>query len=597
MGLANLLAERHIDRPEDAFVGITGAIPARAEQRDQISDALPLVELMTLLVVVGAVGLHFRALLAPLINLAGIALAYLLAVRVTAAVAQAADVSIPSEVQPVIVVLLFGIMTDYAIFFLSRARRHLGEGLPRLDAARRTTEEMTGIVLTAGLAVAGASAALGVADLGFLRAFGPGMSLSVLIALAVALTFTPAALALSGRATFWPSRAREEPLATEAARTERAAPHAPRRVRSRAMRMAAGRPWVTIGACLLLLGVAAANSLRLETGQTLIRGLPDDAEARVAAEAAERAFVPGILSPTELVVEAPGIAGQRRQLWQLQTAIERRASVAGVLGPRDQPLERQYGAVYSPSRNAARFAVIFRSDPLGAGSIEALRQLRLRLPSLLTAQGLGDAQAMLAGDTALAEETVTRTAENLGRVGPVALMIVLVVLAAFLRALIAPLYLVAASMISVAASIGLTVLLFQDVLGYGELTFYVPFAGAVLLLALGSDYNIFIAGRIWAEARVRPLREAVLVAGSRAATPITVAGLVLAASFALLAIVPVRPFRELAFMMSAGLLLDAFVVRTLLVPAMIAASGRFGSWPSRRDREPATGAGVEPEPI
>jgi RND superfamily putative drug exporter len=152
---------------------------------------------------------------------------------------------------------------------------------------------------------------------------------------------------------------------------------------------------------------------------------------------------------------------------------------------------------------------------------------------------------------------------------------------------VAPLYLVAASVLALAASLGLAVYVLQDLLGYDELTFYVPFTASVLLVALGSDYNVFLAGRIWQEARHRPLREAVAVAGARAATPITVAGIVLALSFALLALVPLRPFRELAFVISLGLLIDAFLVRTLLVPALITLVGPVSGWPRRLRRVPA----------
>ena len=155
------------------------------------------------------------------------------------------------------------------------------------------------------------------------------------------------------------------------------------------------------------------------------------------------------------------------------------------------------------------------------------------------------------------------------------------ILAVFLRALVAPAYLVLASLLGLAASLGLTVYVFQGLLGYDELTFYVPFAATVLLVALGSDYNVYLVGRVWTEARRRPLRQAVAVAGGRAASAIAVAGLVLAASFALLALVPLRPFRELAFAVSAGLLLDAFLVRTLLAPAVIALVGERSGWPGR----------------
>ncbi len=188
---------------------------------------------------------------------------------------------------------------------------------------------------------------------------------------------------------------------------------------------------------------------------------------------------------------------------------------------------------------------------------------------------------------------------DIGRVAPTVLLVVFVLLAIFLRALVAPLYLVLASVLALSAALGTTVYVFR-LFGQDELTYFVPFAAAVLLVPLGSDYNVFLAGRIWSEARVRPIREAVMVGGSRAATAITIAGIVLALSFGLLAIVPLRAFRELAFAMFAGLLIDAFVVRTLLVPALIALVGEKSAWPSRLRQMPAgpdlPSASSPPEP-
>jgi RND superfamily putative drug exporter len=226
-------------------------------------------------------------------------------------------------------------------------------------------------------------------------------------------------------------------------------------------------------------------------------------------------------------------------------------------------------------------AVVLGDDPLGARAIATLRALRARLPALQAQAGLKAADVSYVGDTALAEETVSAVGGDLARVAPASVIVVAAILAVFLRSLVAPLYLVASSAIALGASLGLTVYVFQDWLGYGELTFYVPFMAAVLLLALGSDYNVFLAGRIWARAREVPFRQAVLEGGAGAATAITVAGLVLALSFALLALVDLRPFRELAFLMTVGLLLDAFFVRTLLVPAVIALVGPVGAWPRK----------------
>ena len=136
-------------------------------------------------------------------------------------------------------------------------------------------------------------------------------------------------------------------------------------------------------------------------------------------------------------------------------------------------------------------------------------------------------------------------------------------------------YLLAASVLGYTAGLGLTVLLFQGVLGYDGLTYYVPLATAVLLVSLGSDYNVFVAGRIWTEARTRRLREAVAVATPQAAGAVTVAGITLAASFALLALVPLRSFREFALLMVVGVLIDTLLVRSLLIPGLVSIFGEI----------------------
>ncbi len=112
--------------------------------------------------------------------------------------------------------------------------------------------------------------------------------------------------------------------------------------------------------------------------------------------------------------------------------------------------------------------------------------------------------------------------------------------------------------------------------------YYVPFAAGVLLVALGSDYNVFVVGRIWEEARLRPVPDAVAVAAPRASRAITTAAVALAASFTLLAVIPLLQFRQIAITMAVEVILDAIVVRSLLVPALVALFGRAGMWPGNR---------------
>lgn len=184
----------------------------------------------------------------------------------------------------------------------------------------------------------------------------------------------------------------------------------------------------------------------------------------------------------------------------------------------------------------------------------------------------------LGGDTAIAKVIVDQTVSDLGRIALAALAANLLFLMLYLRAVVVPIALLACSVLAIGATLGATSWLFQGHLGADGLTFYVPFAAAVLLVALGSDYNIFGIGPAWHEARRRPLREALAMTLPQSARAIRTAAFTLAVSFGLLAIVPLRPFRELAFALAVGILIDAFVVRSVLAPALLTVMEAVGGW-------------------
>jgi RND superfamily putative drug exporter len=206
------------------------------------------------------------------------------------------------------------------------------------------------------------------------------------------------------------------------------------------------------------------------------------------------------------------------------------------------------------------------------------------MPGLLSRSGVHPASVAYAGDTAISKAAVDDMHHDILLVGAVVLAVNLAVLAFFLRSLVAPLYLVAASLLAVAAALGLTTYVFQDLLGYGQLTYYFPLTVGVLLVSFGSDYNVFIIGRIWQRSRRLPLREAVVDTAPRAGRAITIAGLSLALSFATLAIIPLASFAEVAFAIGAGVLLDTFIVRSLLLPAVVSAVGEGSWWPLMHEK-------------
>jgi RND superfamily putative drug exporter len=583
---AEAFAQREVSAPDDHLVGVTGAAPARVEEASRIADSLTMIEIATVVVIALILGVTFRSVGAPLVTLVAAGLAYLVTVRILPPLGDLLDVGMPREIEPLVVVLLLGIVTDYAIFFLSGFRGRLVAGERRIPAAEHATAQNLPIVFTAGLIVAAGAAALLAGKLEYFRALGPGMALTAIVALLVAVTLIPALLAIFGRAIFWPSAARVVPGQNEAPERPDVVATAPARrpLRERIALFSTAKPVAAmIVALTVAVLLAAATGLRdLELGFTLIRGLPESSSVRQAESAAAEGFAPGILAPTEILIEQDGLAAKREALIRLEELVAREDGVAGVVGPREEPDDVATDAVVSGSGSAARIAVILDEEPLGAAAIDRLRELDERLPALADQAGLAGARISLAGDTALAENTVSLTVDDLQRIALAALGVNLLLLVLFLRSLVAPLFLLASSVLALGATLGLTTYLFQGILGYDELTYYVPFAAAVLLVSLGSDYNVFVVGRVWEEARKRSLRDAIATAAPRASKTITVAGLALAASFALLAIVPLRAFAELGFALSVGVLLDAFVVRSLLVPALIALFGDVSWWPGTR---------------
>jgi RND superfamily putative drug exporter len=566
--------------------GITGSVPARIAEFDAIGDALPLVEAATVGVIAILLALTFRSLVAPLVALVSAGLAYLVALRAIGWVGGTMDIAIPQDVEPLVVVLLLGIVTDYAIFFLAGMRGRLEAGDTRLHAALRSTAAVLPVVVTAGLIVTLGAAALLAGELEFFRAFGPGLAVSAVVGLAVSITLVPALLAILGRAAFWPAvpRPARGDLPEAPAVADAPGGRARRTPMVGLLHSATSKPAAAV-IVLLTLAVllAGASGLRdTNLGFTLVRGLPEDSGPNRAERDAGQGFAPGIVAPTEIVVEDEGVAAKLSETVRLEELIAGGDGVAMVFGPREAPDDVPEGVVFAPDGSAVRYAVVFDAPALGGEAIDDLESLQESMPTLLEEAGLPGARASFAGDTALASETVAGTVGDVGRIGLAALAVNLVLLALFLRSLVAPVVLLLTSVLALAATLGVTTYLFQDLLGHDELTYYVPFAAAVLLVSLGSDYNVFVAGQIAREADRRPLREAVAVAAPQASRAITVAGLILAAGFATLAIVPLRAFHELAFALAVGVLIDAFVVRTLLVPALIALLGRLSWWPGRR---------------
>ena len=547
------------DRPGTLRAEVTGIRPVGEDTIGAVKDNLGKVTAATALVIFTILALTYRSPVAPLVPLASIGLATFLTLRLVAYFALDSGTPIPAQVEPVIVVLLFGVGTDYALFLLFRTRQALRGGASRAEAARLGVEQAGGVVVFSAAVLVAAFAVLGGAELEVYQTLGPGLALALVVLTLVTVTLVPALLAVVGRGAF--------------GGTVR-----PTHLRPRSGSLVGRRPGLVAGMLAAVLLVAALGSAGLRVGFDQVEALPDDAPAARGYEALAGGFPAGILSPVNVVVQgenldAPELRRLRNELWGA-------VGFAAVLGPESAGILPRVPFV-APDGSAARFLLVFYGDPHSPEALDQIQRLQTDLSAMLERAGLGGAEADVGGQAALAAEARSVSDADLFRLAPLVLASAFVVLALLLRTPVAPLYLLGTTVLSFAATLGATTVLFQTVLGHGGVVYYVPFTLFILLVALGSDYNIFIMAAIREEAREKPLPEAVAAALAGTRGTINAAGLALAASFALLVLIPLQDFFQVGVAVALGILLDAFVIRTLLVPALVLLVGGIGFWPAK----------------
>ncbi len=543
---------------------VTGIRLVQYDTKVAIDGNLRLVTAATMLAIFLVVALTYRSLVAPLIPLTSIGLATFLTLRILGWISSELGVSVPSQIEPIIVVLLFGVGTDYALFLLSRTRQALDEGSERVEAARLGVERVGGVLLSSAAVLIAAFALLIFTQLGIYRALGPGLALALCIVFLVTLTLVPALLAILGPAVF--GGRRSVPWRTSSRRTLLRRPG-----------LVAG----VLGAGLLF---AASGSVGLKVGFDQLGNLPGGAPSVRGYEELTEEYPGGILAPVNVLVQGENLDERDEELLRLQGELQGELLEAGgsaiTFGP--QYTGRVPGIDFvTPEGSAARVLLVFYGSPFSPKALDQARHLQDDLPALLGRSGLGDATGVVGGQTALAAAARDTSGTDLERVAPLVFAVSFVVLALLLRTPVAPIYLLASTALSFAATMGVCTVLFENVLGQGGVVYYVPFTLFLLLITLGSDYNIFIMAAIREEAETKPLKEAVPAALARTGPTINAAGLALAASFAALALIPLRDFFQIGTAVALGVLLDAFVIRTLLIPALVFLVGPRGFWPTK----------------
>ncbi|WP_114854743.1 MMPL family transporter [Brachybacterium sp. YJGR34] len=545
-----------------AFAGIDGLLLAVA-----------LAAVLVILVIV------YRSVLLPLLVLTTSMVALCVALLTIWHLAAADVLLLSGQTQGILFILVIGATTDYSLLYVSRYRDELRRTRGRWPATVRALRGSLEPILASGGTVIAGLLCLLLSDLRSNSTLGPVAAIGILFAMACALTFLPAMLGLAGRVAFWPRRPRYDPQAPEAS----SAPAAQGGWGSVALAVARRprRLWVLTA---VVLGIGCLGITQLEADgvpqSELVLGASAAREGQVALG---EHFPDGAGSPVLVLTDedaAPEVAEELLAAEGIDTvAITAADSPSGTapvtaegitpVGPPGTP---------APEPTVIDGQVLLQGTladaPDSAAAEDTVRALRAAFED----DGL---DALVGGVTATSLDTNDASAHDRTLIIPVVLVVITLILMLLLRAILAPLLLIAATVLSFGTALGLSAVLFEQVLGFPGADPAVPLYSFVFLVALGIDYTIFLMTRVREEVPEHGTHEGVLRGLAVTGGVITSAGLVLAATFAALGVIPILFLAQIAVIVTIGVLLDTFVVRTLLVPALALDLGKVIWWPSR----------------
>ena len=617
--------------PAGLQVNLAGQIAVNVDQQTKSGNTGNQVELVSVVFILILLLLIFRSLLAPLITLIPAFFAVAIAGPLVGAAAQA-GLKVSVIAQLLLIVLVLGAGTDYGLFLVFRVRENLREGSEPKEAVRAAVMRVGETITFSALTVIAALLSLLFATFQIYSELGIPLAIGIGTMLLAGLTLLPALLAVFGRAAFWPSKTK--------AGTGKAGLWG--RIAARIVR----RPAIPLAIGVVVLGAACdrggklparrvrrldqrAGRYRLRGGHRIAGqalpeqfGQPDEpglqaVPARLVRSSAGRLRRPasstasGLFTGVTGPLNPAGVTLTQAQYQKLHKMLGNPATLpavpAGHLSKVPLAEYEAYRATaqyVSPDGETIQFETGLKAgDPSTTSAMNAVPAIRAEAATV--AKTLGATAYGVAGEAPAFYDISQISDSDLVHVVPIAIVVIGLLLCLVIRSLIAPLYLIASVALSYFAALGLACIIFIKIGGASGLTFILPFLMFIFLLALGEDYNILVMSRIREEAQHLPLREAVSRAVGATGSTVTSAGLVLAGTFSVFALVGGRQsggsqIVDVGIGLALGILMDTFIVRTVLVPCTVVLLGRWNWWPSklsRADQQPrgeGTAPAIEP---
>jgi len=452
----------------------------------------------------------------------------------------------------ILTVLIFGAGTDYALLLIARYREELRNHEDRHEAMAFALRRAGPAIAASGATVTMSLLCLLVAELNSNKGLGPVSAIGIVLTLIAMLTLLPALLVIFGRGVFWPFIPRYG-----------SASHEESGLWARIGAGIARRPRIVWIATVVLLGILAIGLVDTNSNLAQANGFRTKPDSVIGQGLIAQSYPSGLGSTTNIVVRpATNVEAAR-------AAVQANPDVA-MVGPTEA------------AGDLARFDVTLKSAPDSSASFDAIDQLRAQVKATA---GPG---ALVGGNDAISLDTNRASDRDIKVILPLVLLVVLIILGLLLRAIVAPVLLILTVILSFAASLGVSVVVFDKAFHFAGEDSSLPLYGFIFLVALGIDYNIFLMARVREESAHlgtrRGMRKGLAVTGG----VITSAGIVLAGTFSVLAILPLVTLTEVGFVVAFGVLLDTLIVRSILVPALTLDVGHHMWWPStlaNRDRD------------
>jgi putative drug exporter of the RND superfamily len=539
---------RSIARSGGGSVHVTGPAGYAADFAEVFSGFDATLLYITAAIVIVILLLTYRSPTLWLLPLTCVFVALTAAQAVIYLLARDAGLTVNAQSAFILTVLVFGAGTDYALLLTARYREELRRHQDRHQAMAVALGRAAPAIIASAATVVLSLLTLLVAELNSTKSLGPVMAIGVAVGLVAMLTLLPALLVVFGRWVFWPRR----PELGSAEPTERG-------LWARVGRRMAVRPRLVWVVTALVLGALAFGVLGLEAnGLQSKDAFRTEPEAVTGEAVLARHFPAGAGNPVQVIGNASAAP-------QLRTAVSAMPGVTAVT----RPVVKDGYAYLEGTLTSAP------DSQAGYDTVDRLRS---------TVHAIPGADAKVGGGSAINLDIQRATRHDRNLVVPLVLLVVLVILGLVLRAIVAPLLLVATVVLSFAAALGVSALAFEHVFGFASADPAFPLWTFVFLVALGTDYNIFLMTRVHEESKLHGTRRGALLGLAATGGVITSAGIVLAGTFAALGTLPLVFVTELGFAVAFGVLLDTFIVRSVLVTALNLDIGRWIWWPSRLAR-------------